>query len=40
MAVKQINATETKTTSFAVNQLLLIEITAVNGAKITKKIIQ
>jgi hypothetical protein len=37
---KQINATETKTTSFAVNQLLLIEITAVNGAKITKKIIQ
>ena len=37
---KQINATETKTIPFSVNQLLLIEITAVNGVKITKKIIQ
>jgi hypothetical protein len=37
---KQINATETKITSFAVNQLLLIEITSINKDKITKKIIQ
>lgn len=37
---KQINATETKITASALNQLLLIEITAINKAKITKKIIQ
>ena len=37
---KQINAIETKITSFAVNQLLLIEITSINKDKITKKIIQ
>ena len=37
---KQINTTETKITTSAVNQVLLIEITALNGLKVTKKIIQ
>lgn len=37
---KQINTTETKITTTAVNQVLLIEITALNGHKVTKKIIQ
>ena len=37
---KQINASETKLSTTATNQVLLVEITAVNGSKITKKIIQ
>jgi hypothetical protein len=37
---KQINTTETKITTTAANQVLLIEITALNGQKVTKKIIQ
>lgn len=37
---KQINATETKITSTAVNQLLLLEITSLNGVKVTKKLIK
>jgi hypothetical protein len=37
---KQINTTETKITTTAANQVLLIEITALNGHKVTKKIIQ
>ena len=37
---KQINTTETKITTTATNQVLLIEITALNGHKVTKKIIQ
>jgi hypothetical protein len=37
---KQINASETKITTSASNQVLLVEITATNGSKITKKIIQ
>ena len=37
---KQINASETKITTSATNQVLLVEITAANGSKITKKIIQ
>jgi hypothetical protein len=37
---KQINASETKLTTTATNQVLLVEITAANGSKITKKIIQ
>lgn len=37
---KQINTTETKITTTAANQVLLIEITAINGHKVTKKIIQ
>lgn len=37
---KQINATETKINTTAVNQVLLVEITAANGLKVTKKIIQ
>jgi hypothetical protein len=37
---KQINASETKLSTTATNQLLLVEITAANGSKITKKIIQ
>ncbi len=36
----QINASETKITTTATNQVLLVEITATNGNKITKKIIQ
>jgi hypothetical protein len=36
----QVNATETKMTTTATNQVLLVEITAANGSKITKKIIQ
>lgn len=37
---KQINGTETKIHTTAVNQVLLVEITAINGLKVTKKIIQ
>jgi hypothetical protein len=37
---KQINANETKISTMAVNQVLLLEITAANGTKVTKKIIQ
>jgi trimeric autotransporter adhesin len=37
---KQINASETKLSTMATNQVLLVEITAANGSKITKKIIQ
>jgi hypothetical protein len=37
---KQINAFETTITTSASNQVLLLEITATNGSKITKKIIQ
>jgi hypothetical protein len=37
---KQINASETKMSTTATNQVLLVEITAANGSKITKKIIQ
>ena len=37
---KQINASETKLSTTATNQVLLVEITAANGSKITKKIIQ
>ena len=37
---KQINATETKINTTAENQVLLVEITAANGLKVTKKIIQ
>ena len=37
---KQINASETKLSTTATNQVLLVEITAANGIKITKKIIQ
>jgi hypothetical protein len=37
---KQINASDTKLSTMATNQLLLVEITAANGSKITKKIIQ
>jgi len=37
---KQINASETKLATTATNQVLLVEITAANGSKITKKIIQ
>jgi hypothetical protein len=37
---KQINASETKLATTANNQVLLVEITAANGSKITKKIIQ
>jgi len=37
---KQVNATETKIQTSATNQVLLLEITAANGSKITKKIIQ
>jgi hypothetical protein len=36
----QVNATETKLSTTATNQVLLVEITAANGSKITKKIIQ
>ena len=36
----QVNATETKLSTTAKNQVLLVEITAANGSKITKKIIQ
>jgi|UPI000484D6B8 hypothetical protein len=37
---KQINANETKIATTASNQVLLLEITATNGMKVTKKIIQ
>ena len=37
---KQINASETKLSTTPTNQVLLLEITAANGSKITKKIIQ
>lgn len=37
---RQVNATETKIQIAASNQVLLVEITAANGSKITKKIIQ
>jgi len=37
---KQINASETKLSTTAKNQVLLVEIIASNGSKITKKIIQ
>ena len=37
---KQVNASETKLATTATNQVLLVEITAANGSKITKKIIQ
>ena len=37
---KQINSSETKLSTTATNQVLLIEITAANGTKVTKKIIQ
>ena len=37
---KQINATETKITTSASNQVLLLEITATTGTKVIKKIIQ
>ena len=37
---KQINATETKITTTAANQVLLLEITATTGTKVIKKIIQ
>ena len=37
---KQVNASETKIQTNATNQVLLVEITAANGSKITKKIIQ
>jgi len=37
---KQVNATETKLSTTATNQVLLVEITAANGSKIIKKIIQ
>ena len=37
---KQMNATETKLSTTATNQVLLVEITAANGSKIIKKIIQ
>ncbi len=37
---KQVNASETKIQTSATNQVLLVEITAANGSKITKKIIQ
>ena len=37
---KQINASETKIITSSTNQVLLVEITATNGSKITKKIIQ
>ncbi len=37
---KQINASETRINTTAVNQVLLLEITAANGIKVTKKIIQ
>ena len=37
---KQINSSETKLPTTASNQVLLVEITAANGSKITKKIIQ
>ncbi|EAZ94991.1 CHU large protein [Flavobacteria bacterium BAL38] len=37
---KQINSSETKLSTTAINQVLLIEITAANGTKVTKKIIQ
>jgi hypothetical protein len=37
---KQINASETKLSITATNQVLLVQITADNGSKITKKLIQ
>lgn len=37
---KQINATETRINTTAVNQVLLLEITATTGTKVIKKIIQ
>jgi hypothetical protein len=37
---KYINSSDTKITTTAKNQVLLVEITAANGTKITKKIIQ
>jgi hypothetical protein len=37
---KQINSSETKLSTTATNQVLLLEITAANGLKVTKKIIQ
>ena len=37
---KQINANETIIATIATNQVLLIEITAANGTKVTKKIIK
>lgn len=37
---KQINATETRVNTTAVNQVLLLEITATTGSKVIKKIIQ
>jgi autotransporter-associated beta strand protein len=37
---KQINATETRINTTAVNQVLLLEITATTGSKVIKKIIQ
>jgi hypothetical protein len=37
---KQINSSETKLSTTATNQVLLLEITAANGTKVTKKIIQ
>ncbi|MCF8321259.1 MAG: T9SS sorting signal type C domain-containing protein [Flavobacterium sp.] len=37
---KQINASETKITTMVTNQVLLLEITAASGIKVTKKIIQ
>ena len=37
---KQINASETTIATTATNQVLLVEVTAANGSKITKKIIQ
>ena len=40
VAKKQINTTDTKITTTARNQVLLVEITAVDGSKITKKVIQ
>jgi hypothetical protein len=36
----QINANETIIATIATNQVLLIEITAANGTKVTKKIIK
>jgi hypothetical protein len=37
---KQINASETRINTTAVNQVLLLEITATTGSKVIKKIIQ
>ena len=37
---KHINSSETKLSTTATNQVLLLEITAANGTKVTKKIIQ